>query len=380
MTCLSPGEAQNFRNLWVPADCATMKLNTPLRLQENRVARIYQGGALIDAFLGKTVFCDSNTPENWIGSDTEALGPGYPGEGVAMVVTRDGSLRLDELLRTQADAWLGEAHIRRLGRKAGILTKELDSLIRLPIQAHPDRAFARAHLASPYGKTETWYVVGGRHVNGQPPHVYLGFTAQATPQRFRDAYERQDIGAMLEMLNRVEVRAGDFFVIPGGVPHAIGSGVFCIEVQEPTDFVFQLDKKTEHWDLTPQQVHMGLGDDRMFAAFAFDGPRGDDILRLLRSRDSGMPGEVDLLQGGYREFFGCTLLRVHGSREWKPHGFAVVIVMQGMGWLVGAEKIPCVRGDAFVWPYAAEQVRIVSEGEKPLTLFVATPPAFGIGP
>ncbi len=41
------------------------------------------------------------------------------------------------------------------------------------------------------------------------------------------------------MLRKWEVKSGDVFMVPGGVPHAIGPGVTLIEVMEPSDRVVQ---------------------------------------------------------------------------------------------------------------------------------------------
>ena len=39
----------------------------------------------------------------------------------------------------------------------------------------------------------------------------------------------------LASLRRTEVAAGDAILVPAGVPHAIDSGIFVLELQEPTD-------------------------------------------------------------------------------------------------------------------------------------------------
>ncbi len=53
----------------------------------------------------------------------------------------------------------------------GVLVKLLDAGQRLPMHVHPDRRFATAHLASPYGKTEAWVIVSAR----PDAYVHLGF-------------------------------------------------------------------------------------------------------------------------------------------------------------------------------------------------------------
>lgn len=63
--------------------------------------------------------------------------------------------------------------LRRRPRRAdpGVLVKLLDAGQRLPLHVHPDRRFATAHLASPYGKTEAWVILSDR----PDAYVHLGF-------------------------------------------------------------------------------------------------------------------------------------------------------------------------------------------------------------
>ena len=51
---------------------------------------------------------------------------------------------------------MGSGHYQRWGAETGFLLKFLDSAIRLHIQCHPTIPFARAHLNSPLGKTESY--------------------------------------------------------------------------------------------------------------------------------------------------------------------------------------------------------------------------------
>ncbi len=131
------------------------------------------------------------------------------------------------------------------GSSSEILVKLLNSLIRLPVQSHPDRHFSMKHFKVNHGKTESWIILGGREINGEPPHVYFGFKGNVKKEAFDKDYFEQNIPGLVNALNKVYVKPGDVFVIPANLIHAIGTGVFLMEIQEPSDFVFHFDRKGE---------------------------------------------------------------------------------------------------------------------------------------
>jgi mannose-6-phosphate isomerase len=61
---------------------------------------------------------------------------------------------LAESIAADPRRWLGAEHT-----DTGVLVKLLDAGQRLPFHVHPDRRFARAHLASPSGEAEAWVTV-----------------------------------------------------------------------------------------------------------------------------------------------------------------------------------------------------------------------------
>ena len=84
---------------------------------------------------------------------------------------------LKSVIDSNPAAFLGSAHAARYGSNPAVLAKIIDSLGRLTIQVHPDKAFAKQVLNSDYGKTECWYILGGREVNGEKPYVLMGFAS-----------------------------------------------------------------------------------------------------------------------------------------------------------------------------------------------------------
>jgi mannose-6-phosphate isomerase len=218
-----------------------------LRLLPNRVRRNYRGGYLLDKLEGKPSSADGERPEDWLASTVRAVNPGLspiPDEGLARVETGAGQQeRLDGLLRTHPDYYLGVRHVETHGTQLGFLAKLLDSAMRLHVQAHPTAAFAREHLHSRWGKLETYVILALR--NADSAYIRLGFQRPPTPEEWRRIVLEQDIAAMDACFDSIPIRVGEVWLVPGGLPHAIGEGVLMLEVMEPSDLVVRCEFERE---------------------------------------------------------------------------------------------------------------------------------------
>ena len=213
----------------------------PFAILPNRVWRTYRGGATLEGIEGREGE-DGHFPEDWVGSATRAANMGREGlvdEGVGRARGVDGAeYSMEELYQGDPDKALGAAHVAAYGAQPYLLVKLLDSAMRLHIQAHPSLAWAQAHLDANSGKTEAWWILGTRGAEGW---VYLGFQRAPTLEDWRRIIDAQDIAAMEACFEKVPVQAGDVLLVAGGVPHAIGPGVFMVEIQEPTDYVVRCE-------------------------------------------------------------------------------------------------------------------------------------------
>ncbi len=110
-------------------------------LPPNRVWRTYLGGRTLDALEGKPEPADSHLAEDWIASTTRAVNPGDRDADEGLSPLAGGSGRtLADLLEGAPSAMLGPRHTKQHGNAIGVLTKLLDSGMRLHLQAHPERA------------------------------------------------------------------------------------------------------------------------------------------------------------------------------------------------------------------------------------------------
>src|SRR5271170_1067050 len=110
------------------------KLQSPLFFERNRVFRVYKGGKLFHDFFGDEAV-DGNHPEEWIASSVKALNKDSsdPLEGLSIV--RDTDVTLASLMHDFPKETTRNTPF-------DVLVKVLDSAVRLPAQAHPDKTFS----------------------------------------------------------------------------------------------------------------------------------------------------------------------------------------------------------------------------------------------
>lgn len=329
----------------------------PFKLDYNRVWRVYKGGYFIDVLRGAPNPVDSQFPEDWAASDTQAMNEGREDivEGLSEVMLPDGEkVLLRDLLRAAPEDYLGAEHVSRFGSKLGLLVKLLDSCERLQVQAHPSREFSRRYLNDPFGKTESWIILNTRRIGGNDPYIFMGFRERIDKAAMDDLVTRQDSAGMEQILNKVQVEPGDIYIINSGMPHAIGPGVFMVEVQEPTDWVVSAEFQVGSECFSEKAAFMGLEKDLALDIFDYDGPLGMDAVTAatLKRRPGRISAETVLVGPEDTDCFSAYQLTVMGDMP-DPHcGQAYSgIVVEGQGEIVmGTESLALRCGDSFFVP------------------------------
>ncbi len=351
----------------------------PLLLPPNRVYRLWRGGAVLDRLQGRPDPQDGTTPEEWIASTTVSRLPGRPAdEGLSQVqLPGGGRLPLKALIAAFPRAMLGSAHVARFGAELGVLCKLLDSAMRLFIQAHPDQEFARAHLGSPFGKTEAWIVLATREIAGERPYILLGFTEGVGQAEFRRLVQAQDSAGMVRALNRVPVEPGQVFLLRAGAPHALGPGVFLVEIQEPTDLVVNAEYRL--FGRPAEQAFMGLPFDLAMQCFDYAAAGAAFLAaqRLApRTLSAGADGLEERLIGPEdTPHFGAARLTVQRALPDRDRGRCYAgIVVAGEGVLEGdGVSLPLRAGVTFFAP-AASRHEAYRATAGPLTVIKCFPP------
>jgi mannose-6-phosphate isomerase len=337
----------------------------PIVLAPNQPQKFYRGGHAIAEFRGTAVE-DDHRPEDWLASITTEFG----GDTDGLTVLPDGR-RLRDAVAADPKAWLGPAHTARFGTDTALLVKLLDAGQRLPVHVHPDRGFARRHLGCRNGKTEAWIVVA---VRGAGPCVHLGFTEDVAAADLDRWVSDSDTGAMLGRMHAVPVGPGDSVLVPAGTPHAIGEGVFCIELQEPTDFSIMMEWKDFGID-GPNEGNLGLGYDVALECVRRAALSPDELERLMTPSEhaGNSDGPVEhLLPPGAEPYFRAERVRPRRSVRLDP-SFSVLVVTDGRGQLDTEHggMIPLRRGQTVLVPYGSGAATVTGR----LELVRCLPPA-----
>jgi len=318
----------------------SIEYDQPFELLSNRVWRTYKGGAVLDRIEGAGDGGDDHFPEDWVGSVTLAANAGREhigDEGVGRARSADGKeYSMGEIYRTDSQQALGADHVKAFGPHPQLLVKMLDAAMRLHIQAHPSVAWAQRHLDAASGKTEAWYILETRQPDAW---VYLGFQHPPTPTDWKRMVDEQDLQAIEACFEKVPVAAGDVLLVEGGVPHAIGPGIFMIEVQEPTDYVVRCEYAHGGLALPESARTMGLGLDRVLDMFDYTayplgevhrrfGPRPRAVSESARGREEVLleAPQTDRLELRRVESLAAVDLEIDGR-------FSVLVVLEGEGTL-----------------------------------------------
>jgi mannose-6-phosphate isomerase len=312
-------------------------MTLPIRLATNQPPRFYRGGAAIASLRGEAPV--EYGPEDWVASCTT-----LHGEVTAGLSVLPNGKWLRDAIRADPEHWLGPDG----GTEPALLVKLLDAGQRLPVHCHPSNSFAQDHFGSRYGKTEAWVIAG---TTGPSPTVHIGFSKDRDAATVANWVARQDAAAMLAALNPVAVRPGDAVFVPAGVPHAIGEGVFLVELQQPTDLSVMLE--WQGFVGSAADGHLGVGYETALGCVDLSAWEPEELVRRLDAADP----VVDLFDAP--EFFQAQ--RIRAGAEFEP-SYAVLVVLDGSGRLsCAAGDLALGKGDTVVVPYGAGRTTLGGE-------------------
>lgn len=323
-----------------------MIYDKPIFFEKNRVYRTYKGGKLMGEFLGDET-CDGNYPEEWIASAVEAKNSIQRKQKEGISKVKDSDFYLDDLIDAYPHEILGEK------KDLGVLIKFLDSSVRLPVQAHPDKEFSMKYFNSSHGKEESWIILATRPGGC----VYFGFKEGVTREMFSKAVDdsKTDMAAMEKLLIRHDVKPGDVIFVPAKTVHAIGAGCLILEVQEPTDFTIQ----PEHWcdgiKLSEKDMYMGLDKETSLDCFKYAQTELLKFQPAILDQKKGFRREM-LIGKNQTDNFGVNkiTIEIEGGSYMPEISAGVYVILSGSGEVFDEESQHSVKqGDYFLLPHNA---------------------------
>ncbi len=319
-----------------------------LLLPPTRVWRTYPGGRTLDTLAGAAAPADTHLSEDWIASTTRAVNRGreHLTEGLSRVCIGHDATPHDfaALLASDPEYFLGAPHAKKYGASPHLLVKFLDSGTRLHFQVHPTREFAQKFFASPSGKTEAYHVLAVRDGGPGAPsrgqseatgYIYVGFQRPPSRAALRRMIEAQDIAGLEACFDKIPVCPGDTFIIPGGTPHALGAGVFMVEIQEPSDLVVRFEFERAGYVLPESARFMERGLDFCLDVFNLAPLTAADLEARVRCRPRRLrelgPGswQDELIGAAQTDRFRVTKTHLAGPVVKDETTCAIAIVTAG---------------------------------------------------
>lgn len=255
------------------------------------------------------------------------------------------------LMMSAAEDLLGETPQTAAGQFP-VMIKYLCATKPLSVQVHPDDRAAESLGIGEPGKHECWYVLAAAPMS----FVYLGLKEGVEASEFVEA---SGTGAVVDMLQHWEVRAGDFIDVPAGTLHSIGEGITLVEVQNNSDVTFRLyDWDRVGLDGEPRELHT----EQALVSVDWEARSVGPVRPELESC-GGANQRANLIEA---EHFCVSLYELASEEEFEGCGRAVAYVLvQGTARIgVGEEHWEMECGDTWLVPASLGLHRLRPEGER----------------
>lgn len=238
----------------------------------------------------------------------------------------------------------------------------------LSIQVHPDDEYACRRSPASAGKVEAWHVLHAE----SGAWIVLGFN------RLTDRVELEDLltqGQLESVLQRIEVRAGDTYLVQPGIVHAIGPGIVLAEIQQSSDLTYRLyDWGRMGLDGRPRDLHI---QDAFGVLRCREGRAGRCEPRKMSADGSS---QWERLAECDKFVFERVIAEVDEVLLPPRECFQILYVVEGAGTLRQPSSLfrkrPVVRigkGDSVLIPVSPEGVILMPEGKVIVLLADASP-------
>lgn len=307
----------------------------PLKFKDVFKEKVW-GGEKLRSQLGKDFTPLSNCGEAWVLSGLEA----------DATVVSNGFLAgntLPELIDIYLDELVGEEVYAHFGNDFPLLFKFIDAHDWLSVQVHPNDVLAQER-GLPRGKSELWYVM-----QAEPgARLISGFKSGVEAETYLKALEEN---RLQEILQFVEVKAGDVLYMPAGRIHALGPGIMIAEIQQSADTTYRI----YDWDRPGQDGRMRT----LHTAEALEAIDFAPVDQALLDYPDQADKTISLVNSPH---FVCGLMQVNGVMRKNFEGLdrcVVYLCVEGRGriiWEDGEESLKA--GEAILIPASMREIKI----------------------
>jgi mannose-6-phosphate isomerase len=242
-------------------------------------------------------------------------------------------------------AQLSEEHQRKLvgeaardPRRFPLLLKFLFPHEKLSVQVHPDDQQA-LRVGQPWGKTECWYVADAKPGS----QIALGLKPGVTVKQLEEGIQQNRAE---ELLNWINVYAGDMIYVAGGTVHTLGAGSVIVETQQQSDTTYRL------YDYgRPRELHLKEG-----LASVKEKVNSGKVVRPAPAQTAG--GKIRQAPLVAAPHFVVDMFEAKEVLQLKTHDDSgkssaqILVAVEGCGVIEapGAEAVTLAKGDAVVVP------------------------------
>jgi len=239
-----------------------------------------------------------------------------------------------------------------------LLIKFLDACDHLSVQVHPNDEEALRYKWDQRGKTECWYIVDP----GPEKKVQLGFKQGVSLQQVKDGFRS---GNFKELLNYVDIEAGDLVYVPAGTVHAILQGTVIYEVQETSDITLRL----YDWDRVDEQgKSRDLHVEESLKILSTEYHTNHKIPPVVVKQEEGFVHKVRCAN----RYFAVEELQLERSRQIhlaSKYSFRVLTAISGSYVLYTAEGMqPIQAGQSILIPASIREAELQSHQAGSLIL------------
>ena len=219
-----------------------------------------------------------------------------------------------------------------------LLLKFLFPHEKLSVQVHPDDEQA-VRVGQPWGKTECWYIAHAK----PGAQIALGLKPGVTVQQLEEAIHQKRAE---EVLNWINVYAGDMIYVAGGTVHTLGAGSVVVETQQQSDTTYRL------YDYgRPRELHLKDG----LAAVKEKVGSGKVVRPAPEQIDGGKNRHAALVAAPYfvvDMFEVKELLELATRDDSGSSSVQILVAVEGCGVVeaAGMDPVTLAKGDAVIVP------------------------------